>query len=203
VVGNTVVVIGETEVTTWSLPAGGFVSGARMGPEDCSWKIRLNGLQEGYMSRASISPDFRHIAFTVLQESRRILCIHDASTGEYLGHRVTSGGIPLFTPDGCNVWCADYFSGESEVWRVGGEMVLEKLDHKVGIEHPPEGYPWGSSRGYRVTEDWWILGPDGKRLLMLPPPWRSIYAVQRVWKGQFLALLHEGLSEPVILEMEP
>jgi hypothetical protein len=37
---------------------------------------------------------------------------------------------------------------------------------------------------------------------MLPPPWQSCL-VQRVWKGWFLALLHEGLSEAVVLEMEP
>ena len=74
---------------------------------------------------------------------------------------------------------------------------------EVDIEHPPEGYPWGSSRGYQVASDWWILGLDGKRLLMLPPPWQSQDAVRQVWKGQFLALLHVGLSEPVILELIP
>ena len=36
---------------------------------------------------------------------------------------------------------------------------------------------------------------------MLPPPWQS-YAMDRIWKGQFLALLHGGLSEPVILELD-
>ena len=38
-------------------------------------------------------------------------------------------------------------------------------------------------------------------LLQLPPPWQSC-AVLRVWKGQFLALLHGRLSEPVILELD-
>ena len=36
---------------------------------------------------------------------------------------------------------------------------------------------------------------------MLPPPWRSP-VVQRAWNGQFLALLHGELPEPVILELE-
>jgi len=71
----------------------------------------------------------------------------------------------------------------------------------IPIEHPGEGYPWASSCGYQVTDDWWILDPDRKRLLMLPPPWRS-YPLLRVWKGQFLALLHGGLLEPVILKLE-
>jgi len=89
------------------------------------------------------------------------------------------------------------------VWRVGGEQrVLERLEQTVDIEDPPEGYPWGSSRGYRVTNDWWILGPGRRRLLMLPPTWQST-VVQRVWRGRFVALIHRGLPEPVILELDP
>jgi hypothetical protein len=89
------------------------------------------------------------------------------------------------------------------VWRVGGEEdVLEYLGYTIDPEHPPEGYPWAPSHGYQVTDDWWILGPDGKRLLMLPPLWHS-NVVQHVWKGQFLALLHGELSEPVIMELKP
>ena len=78
--------------------------------------------------------------------------------------------------------------------------LLEPSGGSVDPAHPPAGYPWGSSHGYQVTKDWWVRGPDGKRLLMLPPHWQSD-AVRRVWKGQFLALLHRGLSEPVILEL--
>ena len=77
--------------------------------------------------------------------------------------------------------------------------MLEHLEYRIDPENPPEGYPWGSSR-YRITEDWWLLGPGGERLLMLPPSWRSD-AVRRVWKGDFLALLHNGLSEPIILQL--
>ena len=106
-----------------------------------------------------------------------------------------------FTPDGSHVWCVAT-DGGAKVWRVGERGKPERLELVAEIEHPPEGYPWRSSRGYRVTNDWWILGPDGKRLLMLPPPWQS-YPVHWVWKGEFLALLHGDLSEPVILEMEP
>lgn len=70
----------------------------------------------------------------------------------------------------------------------------------VHIADLPEGYPWGSPRGYRVTDDWRILDPDEKRLLLLPPPWQC-EPVRRVWKGQFLALLHREIQEPVILEL--
>ena len=75
--------------------------------------------------------------------------------------------------------------------------MLEDLN-SVDMGELPEGYSRESSHGHRVV-DGWVLGPDGSRLLLLPPPWQSS-TVDRVWKGQFLVLLHDGPSEPVILE---
>lgn len=109
------------------------------------------------------------------------------------------GEVPRFSPDGCDIWCV-FGHGRAIARRVGGEW-KEHPKWISDIENPPEGYPWGSSQ-YRVTDDWWVLGPDGKRLLLLSPPWQSADAVHRVWKGQFLALLHGGLLEPVILNLE-
>jgi WD40 repeat protein len=204
VVGNTVIVIGEQKVIAWDLPVGGCVPNARVDLEGSSWAVNLGGPNyvsnesEDFVISASISPDSCYIAII----SGLYLQIYSASTGEYLGHRVIGGLIPYFSPDGCDIWCASH-NGGAGVWRIGsGQNVLEHLEHRVDVESPPEGYPWTSSHGYQVTKDWWILSPKGKRLLMLPPPWRSD-TVRRVWKGKYLALLHRGLSEPVILELEP
>ena len=147
-----------------------------------------------------MSSDFRHIAFNQF----RHLEVYSGTTGELLGELEAKSEsrdlIPWFSPDGCNVWCVNSV-GLGYVCRFGGEQnMLERLEHTIGPEHPPEGYPWGSSR-YQVTEDWWLLGPGRERLLMLPPSWRSEEVIRRVWKGEFLALLHRGLSEPVILEL--
>jgi len=210
VIGNTVVVVGGGGAITWNLSAGDFVPDSRVGFDDSSRTIYLDRLFRGTL-RASISSDSRHIALTEHNYVRddydddghkKFLCIYSASTGDNLGCGYTRGYMPWFSPDGHNIWCAKG-GGEAEVWRVGDEQgVLECLEQTVDIEDPPEGYPWGSSRGYRVTDDWWILGPDRKRLLMLPPPWQSD-AFYRVWKGRFLALLHDGLPESVILELDP
>ena len=81
-----------------------------------------------------------------------------------------------------------------------GPTLPPRESRVVDTEHPPEGYPWRSSRGYRATDDGWVFGPDGKRLLMLPSPWRSL-ALRRVWNERILALLHGVLQEPVILEL--
>jgi len=197
VIGNTVVVIGDRKAIAWDLPAVGVEGSSR------TINYHRHDRRFGNTVGASISSDSRHIAITIRGIfGGEFLYIYSISTGEDLGSGVTMGQIPRFSPDGCDIWCANR-GGEAEVWRiVGGQKVLERLEQTVDIGNPPEGYPWGSSRGYRVTDDWWILGPDGKRLLMLPPPWQS-EAVQRVWKGRFLALLHGGLSEPVILELDP
>jgi len=210
VIGNTVVVIGEWEAITWNLSAGDCVPDARVGLEDSSRTINYCDYDRSeYTYGASASSDSRHIAFTVksdtlgdMDEFDNFLHVYSISTGEDIERRLTRGRIPWFSPDGCDIWCAND-EGEAEVWRVcGGQNVLERLEQTVDIEDPPEGYPWGSSRGYRVTDDWWILGPDGKRLLMLPPPWQS-YAVKRIWMGRFVALIHRGLPEPVFLELDP
>ena len=193
-IGNTVAVIGESKVVAWNLPAGDRVPGAYVDVESSSWTINLRSSSEYIPISASISPDLRHIALYDNED----LYVYSSSTGKILWKESSRGyRTNRFSPDGYDIWCADA-RGNAEVWRVrGGRETLEPL---VGIEDPPEGYPWVSSCGYRITDDWWILGPDRKRLLMLPPPWQSFPGL-RVWKGRFLALLHVGLPEPVILEL--
>jgi WD40 repeat protein len=201
-IGNTVAVIGDRKVAIWNLPAEGCVPDTRVGLDNSSRTINLGGPQcQGDVTSASICPNSSHIAFTMVDPlGLRRLYIYNASTGDYLGFKFTGGELLWFAPDGRNVWCiAD--SSETEVWKVGGERsVLESRGREVDVENPPAGYPWGSYLGYEVTKDWWILDRDRKRLFMLPPPWQS-HAVRRVWKGRFLALLHGGLSDPVILEV--
>ena len=197
ITGNTIVVIGNLKVIIWDLPAEDYASGAQVGLEDSSSTIQL--CDPFYRpDGASISPDSRHIAVC----SPYVLQVYNGSTGGGLWKGpLSEWREPAFSPDGRNIWCVDRY-GKAEVWRVGGEREgLELLELTVDVEHPLEGYPWTSSCGYQVTKDWWILGPDGRRLLMLPPFWQSS-AIKRKWKGKFLTLLHHGRSEPVILELE-
>ena len=210
VIGNIVVVIGAGGIIAWKPPAGDCVPGARASFEDNIWTINFNSWWKysGRLTTASVSSDLRHVALTNFGPNRNwLLDIYSTST-RYLGNTITSGGTSWFTPDGHSVWCAAD-SGEAEVWKIGSggdsghtrpRLICDAS--VVDVEHPPEGYPWGSSRGYKTTDGGWILSPGGERLFLLPPPWRS-HPVRRVWNGQFLALLHGALSEPVILELEP
>ena len=205
VVWNAITVIGVKKIVTWDLPAGDRVPDAKMTLADSAWTRNLGATSSGSEIGASISPDSCHIVIiSVPVLWGTYLDIYDGSTGGLVREMgLEEGQRPWFAPGGCNLWVVDD-DGEGRMIEVGcSRQVLQDPDRGVDIECPPEGYPWKSSLGYQVTTDWWILGPDGKRLLMLPPPWQSPKAVLRIWKGQFLALLHCGLSEPVILELEP
>jgi len=198
VVGSSIFVIGMRDVVTWDLPTGDCVPNSRASPEDSLWAAELHGSNSNHVDSASISPDSNIVGF-IGATGPGHLYTHNLSTGEYRWYGKSRGDTVWFSPDGHSIWCAQD-NGETEVWEAGSTS--ERTGLIVDIKDPPEGYPWGSSYGYQVTNDWWILGPDGKRLLMLPPPWQS-HAVRRMWKGQFLALMHCGLPEAVILDLDP
>ena len=199
---NTIVVIGYKKISTWSLPRGDFPSGARMNVDDSARIINF-GLENyiDFVISTSISPDFCYIA--LITESglgNRNLHVYSTSSGKLLAFGATRGRMLWFAPGGRSICCA--VSG-SEVEEIA--IIQDDSDHstpETDVEHQSWGRPWVSSRGYQVTNDWWVLGPDGRRLLMLPPAWRSD-ATRWVWNGQFLALLHSSLPEPVILEFDP
>jgi len=199
VVGNTIAVSGSRKVLRFYLPTDHRPPDSAVGPQESSLAVNLGGWQVGRVIHASISPECHHVAFI----ADGFLHICDASTGKYLGRECADTGVMVwFAPDGCDIWCVND-RDIVKVWRVGGWPALESVGQtfRLELECPPAGYPWVSSHGYRV-DDCWVLGPDGKRLLMLPPHWQSD-GVHRVWKGQFLALLRRGLPEPVILDLNP
>jgi len=120
------------------------------------------------------------------------LYIYGGATGNLLAQHTLSRMVPQFAPGECDLFFACY--DLDDVLRVcsGGQV----------LRYTSEAYPWVPSRGYQLTDDWWILDSDGKRLLMLPPRWQSPLRIDRVWRGQFLALLHIGPSEPIILDLD-
>ena len=204
--GRTVVVISNKKVVTWNLLGGDFPLGARVGIEDSAQTIDFDGRRGSTPFTASISPDLRYIAFArgipVHSGSRRSLegrlCVYDVSTGQLLPTISQCPTAIRFVQEGYGIRCIarDYV----EVITIRESRLRRgRLEE---ARNRPWGYPWSSSSGYQVTEDGWILGPDGRRLLMLPCLWLSSEPERRVWSKQFLALLHGTLSEPVILEFE-
>ena len=187
---NAIAVMGDQKITRWAMPGMDLQSNYPT--------ILLKDALSGRVVNGSISPDFRHAAFTLGPPTKYLYFLSLPLVGHSKPISTTGGVVPWFAPDGRSLWCADE-RGVSGEWDLANQQGVLK-SARVSLEHPPEGYPWASSCGYQVTKDWWIRSPDGKRLLMLPPHWQSD-AVRRMWKEKFLALLHCGLPEPVILEL--
>ena len=200
VVGNAVVIIGDGKVITWDLP-GNFLPGAEMDVEDSSQTINFSiGVPWENVSAASISPDLRYVALATSSTSE--LYVFDTHTGHRFDRFIRKSEALWFTPCGPNICYLSERAAGVKILTVA-EDGLDDSALVVDIRDESLGCPWGSSRGYQVTDDRWVVGPGGKRLLMLPPLWQSSEMARRVWKGQFLALLHEALPEPVVIELEP
>ena len=212
IIKDTIIVIGSQKVSSWNLPIGNGTPGAKACFKNSSWAVGLDSIQsEHRIINASISPNSHHIALLVQLPSRyylkgqatysTCLFIYHTSTGKQLALTSTKGDMACFSQDGCKILCAQGDKAkvlDFSTWIANSRR--EPIVYDSNLKHPLEGFHWVSSCGYQVTDDWWILGPDEKWLLMLPPPWRAEPA-RRLWKGKFLALLHRGILEPLILEL--
>ena len=216
VTGSSIIVVDEGKVVTWDLPTGCRTSVARANINDSLRTTMLSySTPEPHTPEPnapgatplepciSISPNSHYIAIARQPVGNSTgLNIYDTSTGDYLTGVATQGLRPWFTPDGREVWC-ELTTGRVEGWSVvkDDESNSTKPEPQRGTAHPPGGFPWRSPSDYGVTSDWWVLAPSGKRLLWLPPSWRSLEG-QRRWGGKIFGLLHRGLAEAVILMLD-
>ena len=208
---NTIVIVGKGRIVTWNLPKGPCIPNLQVNISD---SVQTTAFDHPWVSTVtmrptvSISPNLCHVAIV---ESRKgkddsILHLYDVSTGRCLVSVLTScGGASWFTPwftlDGGEIWCVTD-SNTAYGWKIvkGGRSGITKLEGIESVAHPPDGFPWNPSDGYEVMFDRWIFHPSGERLLWLPSHWQ-LFEWQRMWDGQFLALLHDGLPEALILEL--
>ena len=196
---NTIVVIGDEKAVTLDLLGGDFLPDARVNVKDSTRTITFGNTNDSAVIAASISLDFQYIALGRYDGEEVFLDVYCTRTARNI--RGEAGVYALwFAPGGHDIWCAA--DNEAKVFTIS-QGALDSTKTVADIGDGSWGCPWGSSRGYKVTYDGWILGAGGKRLLMLPPLWQSLDSVDRVWNGKFLALLHGALPEPVILELEP
>ncbi|KAF9642315.1 hypothetical protein BDM02DRAFT_2348566 [Thelephora ganbajun] len=204
--GSTVVVVGEGKIITWSLPSGNNVLNPRAGVNDSVLTTTFNcpSFLDGVLRSISVSSDLRHIAIIGLYEDvddyRNSLHLYDVPTGNLLAsEHAGSPSIVSFSPDGHEVWSASD-GGYANGWKITEDSKSDFIRLESST-NPPDWFPLQSSRGYQVTDGWWVVSPSGKQHLWLPPSWRFCWQ-DRMWSGRFLALLGSGPPEPVILELE-
>ena len=206
--GSTIAVVGEGKIVSWNLPAGDCVlAPSRTNVND---SIRTTAFDHppfptfAQRPTTSVSPDLRCVA--IVEGRGRTdshLHLYDVPTGLHLSSAsIRLDGSPWFTPGGREVWCVTD-SGEADLWGIteDGESNITELEHLESTTQPPGGFPWRPPRGRSIMDGRWVLGSGRKRLLWLPPHWRSD-GWNRMWGGRFLALLERELPEPVILELE-
>ena len=195
---STIVVAGKNKVTMCNLPTGNSTSNTRMDIGDSVQAITLDVLEV-----LSISSNLSYLACTARRSSDHVLKIYELSTGKC----VVDAALPTpvhktwLTLDGHTVW-AEYGDDQLSGWKIiqDSESGITKLEPIEPHVSPPRGPPWETSTcGYQIVDDVWVLSPTQKRLLWLPPHWRT-YKRNRVWNGNFLGLRHPKPREVVILE---
>ena len=203
---NNIVVVGQEKSVTWGLPPGDHVLDVRVNVNGSVRTTIFDPLSCGLLPPVSISPDLRYIVAVEWQERpNSSLNIYDVATGKRLARTESQRSLymPWFTPDGREVWCNNSDDHSSRGWAIvrDSESSFHKLEELESTQHPQGGYPWESSHNCKVTDDGWILGSSKKRLLWLPPHWRSGSKIYRVWDGRYLGFLHPELPEVVVLEV--
>ncbi|KAF9791870.1 hypothetical protein BJ322DRAFT_1148662 [Thelephora terrestris] len=208
IIENTAFIFSNGKASAWNIPIRGGGGDHRADVSGSMFTTSLKVSDRPKYTRwwddsstiaASISPDAHHIA--VLGNHR--LDTYDMATGNHLYHNQLWSSPPVcFIPDGNESW---YLSTRERVERMAidkdGKPCLIEVD-KQSTDDLPGRYPWKSTHGYKVTGDGWILSPSGKQLLWLPYHWQ-LDEETRKWDGCYLALLHNGLPEPVILDLQP
>lgn len=197
-----IIVIGDGKIITWKLPTENYTPILSMGIIDSIQTTPFKysaPIRELY---ASISSDLDYVAFGN-NISWKDLCIYSVHTGEKLTVAESNGWMTGFTPD--EVWCASD-NGKVDQWIVverDGSKTF-KLKQIGKMKEPSSGVPWHSSQGYRVTDNGWILSPEGKQLLWIPYHWLPDpdKKIQKLWCESFLAIWNRNLQEPVILNLK-
>ena len=198
--GGTVIVVGDDSIVTWNLPGGDRTFNASINDivRTTILNLPLPSRNLGIPWHMSISPYLsRVVVARVIDPYSFSLEVDDVSTGSCLARISTEDWLrPLFTQDGREVWARNYRSHAEKC-----EIIEDGESSAVELKYMDS---WGelfqeSSRGYVVTDGWWVLSPSQKRLLWLPHRWRS-GEKNRTWGGRFLGLLYGELSEVVVLE---
>ena len=195
---DTVVVVGDKMITTWSLLAGDSIFGAERNIDDNIQSTTFKHSVPIERIYACISPDLCYIAFGDSGNGDLHICSMDG--GNELVVSGSTGFWAGFSSDGSEVWCSKG-SGGANQWRIikGDESGGIELEPLVKHKKLPDGFPYEPSHGYKVTNDQWILDLSGRQLMKLP---YYLQGSRGFWNGKFLRVVNTSSQELVILKLE-
>ena len=207
---NVLFVADENELVSWDLGVGGTgrdAHGVRRGTLD---GILGTGLFKISNDCSQIAIVTEMAVFLYDIKTKRILneckiehVTLDQPTTDYIwdirfspdGHqlRFLLGEIPIGASGPC--YCATLLTTKD--WR-SAEVTREFLEDGWSRDSrfPPPGYRTRVGSG-------WVEGPGGRKLLWLPPHWRTRRMTETMWDGNFLALVDERHPGPIIIEFQP
>jgi len=146
-------------------------------------------------------------------ETREILnecTMEDVGRGLFVECTVKNIQDMRFSPDGRQLW---FLLGKIDFWSPDAQYcaMLHIMEDWRSTEVTKELLEDGWSRdsrfpppGYRIrVGSGWVEGPGGRKLLWLPPNWRTGWMTDAMWDGDFLALVNERHLEPIIIKFRP
>jgi len=206
---NVLFVADEHELVSWDLGVVGTgrdAHGVRRATLD---RILGTGL-------FTLSNDCSQIAVA----ARRTVLLYDIKTQEILNEYAMENmgqGLPRrfttvdiwdirFSPDGHQLWLllqggspphyCETLHTTKDLRSAGATWESLEDGWSQGSRFPPPGYRIWVGSG-------WVEGPGGKKLLWLPPNWRTERMTEAMWDGNFLALVGGHHPEPIIIEFRP
>ena len=207
IVNNTIFVADEHILASWDLEASGITYSTH------GTRRMIHGLpdpgvfpgSDWYWGHLVLSHDCSWIAVPTYDPD--IIYLFDVKTQKGFSTKVDDllKGT-WFSLDGHQLWFQagnSYYFVELEApgnWdSLNGEdqvnLKATQGDGKLLFSH--------SSHGYSCEIDSkWIVDPQGRNILWLPPNWRFSFWEEARWDGNFLALLHGHHPEPIIIEFQ-
>jgi len=113
-----------------------------------------------------------------------------------------------FSPDGGHLWL---ISKAPEIYDRDEYGTLDVTDDWSSVDltsakMPQDGRSWDGlfPLGYHIRDRFeWVEDPRGRKLLWLPPDWRTECRADARWDGDFLALVTTCHPEPLIVKFQP
>jgi len=195
---NDVFVVDEHSLVSWNLEGG-----AR--------GVRRATLDELYVCLSTLSNDCARIAIN----SMNSVSLYDVMAQEFIhGYNGIDDSVEYlsdiqFSPDGRHLRLV-IAPGDDEGKCYAAPDVTGTDDWCFAYHNfadmPQDGRSWDGHfpLGYHIRDGFeWVEDPRGKKLLWLPPDWRTKCMTDARWDGDFLALVETGRPEPPIIKFQP